>query len=130
MKLIRKSFSKKRDENWYAGEETAKMSENTKNKISTVTSASLGAGAGYGMTKLATPKNLENLANKIEWKKIKAIEPGFSDYHIQRDSKVAKNVAKVLKSERLGKALRSRKGKAAIIGTTALGFGLVGSRNK
>ena len=75
--------------------------------IGGATSAVLGAGSGYGITKLATSENLEKLANKIEWKK-----------------------AKVLKSEKLGKALRSRKGKAVIIGTTALGFGLVGSRNK
>lgn len=83
------------------------FSDKKERVIGGTTSAVLGAGAGYGITKLATPKNLEKLANKIEWKK-----------------------AKVLKSEKLGKALRSRKGKAAIIGTTALGFGLVGSRNK
>lgn len=106
------------------------FSDKKERVIGGATSAVLGAGAGYGITKLATPENLEKLANKIEWKKAKAIEPGLSDYHIKRDSKVAKNVAKVLKSEKLGKALGSRKGKAAIIGTTALGFGLVGSRNK
>lgn len=106
------------------------FSDKKERVISGTTSAVLGAGAGYGITKLATPKNLEKLANKIEWKKIKAIEPGLSDYHIQREGKVAKNVAKILKSEKLGKALKSKKGKATIIGTTALGFGLVGSRNK
>ena len=83
------------------------FSDKKERVIGSATSAVLGAGAGYGITKLATPENLEKLANKIEWKK-----------------------AKVLKSEKLGKALRSKKGKAAIIGTTALGFGLVGSRNK
>ena len=109
---------------------TFSFSDKKERAIGGATSAVLGAGAGYGITKLATPKNLEKLANKIEWKKVKAVEPGLSDYHIQREGKVAKNVANILKSEKLGKALRSRKGKAAIIGTTALGFGLVGSRNK
>ena len=46
----------------------SKMSENTKDKISTVTGAGLGAGAGYGITKIVSPENLTKLGDAVEFK--------------------------------------------------------------
>jgi hypothetical protein len=104
--------------------ENKKLSENTKNNISTITGAGLGAGAGYGLVKLLKPENLEKLADKIEFKKIAGDKAkGYTSYLENRGGNYEK-VANLVKSDKVRKFLKSKGGKAAIIGTVSLGTAL------
>lgn len=111
----------------------SKMSEDTKDNISTAVGTGLGAGSGYLITKKINPDNLQKLANKIEWKTIKtkggakASKFGIKDYNyltslVERGPK-AKKLAEVVRSEKLAKMSKSPAVKVAVIGGTALGIG-------
>lgn len=112
----------------------SKMSEDTKDNISTAVGAGLGAGSGYLVTKKINPDNLQKLANKIEWKTIKnKISKGakvgdkatvihLDNYDISRGP-VAEKIAKAVKSEKLAKLSKNPAVKIAVIGGAALGVG-------
>lgn len=126
--------------------ENKKLSENTKNNISTITGAGLGAGAGYGLVKLLKPENLGRLADKIEYKKVagdkakeyasnfearggeavKLIKPGKVRKFLNLETRGGnyEKVAKLIRSDKVRKFLKSKGGKAAIIGTASLGTAL------
>lgn len=111
----------------------SKMSENTKDNISTAVGTGLGAGSGYLITKKINPDNLQKLANKIEWKTIKnkipkgakagdkAMVMHLDNYDISRGP-VAEKIAKAVRSEKLAKVSKNPV-KVAVIGGTALGVG-------
>lgn len=108
----------------------SKMSENTKDKISTVTGAGLGAGAGYGITKIVSPENLTKLGDVVEFKLVgkdvmtvldKNGKP-FDKVKLPRGGKY-KKVADAIKSDKVAKVVKNPVTKAAIIGGTAVGVG-------
>ena len=110
----------------------SKLSENTKDNISTIVGAGLGAGTGFSITKALNEKNLKNLGDHIEFKKLNREVVDILDKNgkivgkanvsnlIPRGDKF-KKVAKVIKSDRLAKISRNPVTKAVIIGSTALG---------
>lgn len=112
----------------------SKISEDTKDNISTAVGAGLGVGSGYLITKKINPDNLQKLANKIEWKTIKnkipkgakagdkAMVMHLDSYDISRGP-VAEKIAKVVRSEKLAKLSKNPAVKVAVIGGTALGVG-------
>lgn len=112
----------------------SKMSEDTKDNISTAVGVGLGAGSGYLVTKKINPDNLQKLANKIEWKTTKtdgrgakASKFGLKDYNyltvLEERGPKAKKIAKVVRSEKLAKISKNPAVKVAVIGGTALGVG-------
>ena len=111
----------------------SKISEDTKDNISTAVGAGLGAGSGYLIAKKMNPDNLQKLANKIEWKTIKtkggakASKFGLKDYNyltiLEERGPKAKKLAEVIRSEKLAKLSKNPAVKAAVIGGAALGVG-------
>ena len=107
----------------------SKMSEDTKDNISTAVGAGLGAGSGYLATRKINPDNLQKLANKIEWKTIKegkkTSKYGLKDYItiLEERGPKAKKLAEVVRSEKLAKMSKNPAVKVAVIGGTALSVG-------
>ena len=111
----------------------SKMSEDTKDNISTAVGAGLGAGSGYLATRKINPDNLQKLANKIEWKTIKTkggakgSKFGLKDYNyltiLEERGPKAKKLVEVVRSEKLARMSKNPAVKVAVIGGTALGVG-------
>lgn len=152
MKLKRKLYTDSTKE-----EKDGKLSEKSKKVIHVGVSAGLGAGSSALLAnKLSKDKVLDKIAYNIEWKKGK---PGKDTIILEPCDEVLGRIADKIKWKKVNKQnkntnilerrgekfqkiadqfrdggkvkkfLKSKKGKVAIIGTTAVGFGLAANKS-
>lgn len=99
-----------------------------KKTIKVGVSAGLGAGSSALLAnKLSKDKVLDQIAEKIEWKQIGKQGKDIIEEH--RGEKFQKIADQFRDGGKVKKFLKSKKGKTAIIGTAAIGFGLAAHKS-
>lgn len=110
--------------------EDNKEVEKDKKAIKAKVGISTGLGAGSSAllaNKLSKDKVLDQIAEKIEWKQVG--KQGKDIIEERRGEKFQKIADQFRDGGKVKKFLKSKKGKTAIIGTTALGFGLAAHKS-